>query len=200
MVNLNFKVEERPGKHRFIHDFKPPKGLVCAPFPVFSWATGCPYECHYCYLYLTLRMLPRMTVWTDYGSMAAQVDSWAGKSPVGSCLNAGELADSLAFGDYSLEMLKTVLPVLSRYPGRELYLLTKSTGEVLDGLKPESFVTVGFSVNAEEVGAAYEKGAPLPSERLAGAKRLRNRGWRIKIRLDPMIPVGVLQRKLEIVR
>jgi len=135
-----------------------------------------------------------MTVWTDYGSMAAQVDSWAGKSPVGSCLNAGELADSLAFGDYSLEMLKTVLPVLSRYPGRELYLLTKSTGEVLDGLKPESFVTVGFSVNAEEVGAAYEKGAPLPSERLAGAKRLRDRGWRIKIRLDPMIPVDGWER------
>lgn len=184
----SMKIQERAGKHRFIHPFTPPGGIICQSFPVFSWATGCPYECSYCYLYLTLRMLPRMTVWTDYDAMGKQVERWAEKGP-GIYLNAGELADSLAFGKYSSAMLKTVLPVIKRYPANGLYLLTKSNGEILADIEPVENVTVAFSINAEEVSALYEKDAPLPSERLKGAERLKKLGWRIRVRLDPMIPV-----------
>lgn len=59
-------IEVRPGKHRWIHYFKPPKGIVCHRFPVFSWANGCPYSCAYCYLRQTLhRQQSKMVVWTN---------------------------------------------------------------------------------------------------------------------------------------
>lgn len=185
----SFEIEEREGEHKFIHTFDPPKGIVCSHFPVLSWANGCAYTCAYCYLFLTLRMQKRITVWTNYYKMEAQIKAWMKKAPKGAYLNAGELADSLGLLEYSLFMLETVLPTIE---GTDfgLYTLTKSNGSILKNFKPMNNVVVGFSVNANKVARAYETDAPLPWERLNGAEELKELGWRIRIRLDPMLPIN----------
>lgn len=134
-----------------------------------------------------------MVVWTDYDEMARQVKNWL-RSGSGNYLNAGELADSLAFGKYSRKMLDTVLPLIGNHPQKGLYLLTKSAGELLKDVQPLQNVVVGFSVNADEAGRLYEKDAPLPSERLNGAFNLKQKGWRIRVRLDPMLPIPDWER------
>src|SRR5262249_23895991 len=45
-----------------------------------------------------------------------------------------------------------------------------------------------WSVNAEYVGRRWELGAPLPNRRFASAAKMQDAGWRIRFRLDPMIP------------
>ena len=44
-----------------------------------------------------------------------------------------------------------------------------------------------FSVNSDEVSDIFERGAPLSSERLDCARELKTLGWRVRIRLDPII-------------
>ena len=183
-------IETRTNRHRFIHYFEPPKGLVCSPFPVFSWAAGCPYRCHYCFLNLTLRLLPQIVVWTDYAEMERQIRRWAHKNPEKEeYLNAGELADSLALGRYSKKMLRTVYPVIEGATNKGIYLLTKSEGKVLLDFPPLPNVIVAVSVNAQKVSSLYEKGAPSPLRRLAGIRALKGKGFRVRIRIDPMLPI-----------
>ncbi|MDI6708615.1 MAG: hypothetical protein QME47_06000 [Candidatus Thermoplasmatota archaeon] len=198
----NINIENRIGKHNFIHYFEPKGKFVCRRFPVFSWANGCPFSCRYCYLNLTLRIQRRsakIIVWTNYQEMARQVKKWAAVSSKEEYLNAGELSDALAIADdncsYSQKMLEAVIPCLM--PNRGLYLLTKSAGATLLNFEPNPDVIAAFSVNSETAAKLYEINVPSPTERLAGAKRLRDLGWRIRIRLDPMIPHEGWQRDYE---
>lgn len=219
-------VEERPGPRAFVTYFNPPVGkgdpIICHRFPKLGWAVGCPYSCDFCYLWLTLRTQRQvrlsdfegerpglsleqtcyyhhpMIVWTDYGKMARDVQRWAAaekRSFPGEYLNAGELADALAFGDYSRRMIETVRPYLRE--GRGLYLLTKSTARVLDGLSPDPNIIVAFSVNAPMATALYEKGTPTVYQRIGAALSLRDKGWRVRIRLDPMLPIEGWEKDYE---
>jgi len=53
-------------------------------------------------------------------------------------------------------------------------------------------VWISPSVNAVKTWELFERNTPPPDERLAAARRLKAAGWRIKIRIDPVIPeVGV---------
>jgi DNA repair photolyase len=48
-------------------------------------------------------------------------------------------------------------------------------------------VVVSFSVNHPEAGKRFEAGSAPPEDRLAAATRLKKMGWRVRIRIDPMI-------------
>lgn len=187
------EIEERRGTyHRWIHYYEPPEDVVCFKFPVLSWANGCPYSCAYCYLRQTLwRQKTKMVVWTDYEILERQIGNWLKKRKKVELLNAGELADSLAVGHYSTRMLNHAVAGLDFQEG--LYLLTKGGGAQLgwlaryDGsLWPN--VVVAFSVNADSVARRWETGAASSDMRLARANALKHKGWRVRLRIDPMIP------------
>jgi len=46
---------------------------------------------------------------------------------------------------------------------------------------------VSFSVNSPEAARDHERGAAPVEDRLAAARRLKDAGWRVRMRLDPMI-------------
>ena len=46
---------------------------------------------------------------------------------------------------------------------------------------------VSFSLNAPGAATAHEGGAPPVEERLSAASSLKAAGWRVRIRIDPMI-------------
>jgi spore photoproduct lyase len=54
-------------------------------------------------------------------------------------------------------------------------------------MRPCRNVIVSFSVNAPEAARIHEKGAAPVADRLRAAARLKSRGWRIRMRIDPMI-------------
>jgi spore photoproduct lyase len=55
-------------------------------------------------------------------------------------------------------------------------------------LQPTPQVVFSWSVNAEYVARRWELGAPSPRGRFAAAKRMRDAGWPVRIRLDPLVP------------
>lgn len=198
-------IEERAGKHRWIHYFKPPKGIVCHRFPVFSWANGCPYSCAYCYLRQTLhRQQSKMVVWTNYEAMEREIKNWLKRRKGVELLNAGELADSAAIRCYSTSLLGQALQALSGSEG--IYFLTKGDFRVIKewmggllAVDPSYFqnMVIAFSINADPAAAGWEIGAPTPDARLTAAKILREKGWRVRIRIDPMIPFRGWQKEYE---
>ena len=48
---------------------------------------------------------------------------------------------------------------------------------------------MAFSVNAPEVSAAFERGPPDPLRRVEAAARVKEAGYHLTLRLDPMIPI-----------
>jgi DNA repair photolyase len=82
-----------------------------------------------------------------------------------------------------------LIPLFAAQERHRLIFLTKSTQiqHALD-LTPTSQVVFSWSVNAEHVGKTWEHGTPLPSERFDAAERMKQAGWPIRFRLDPMVP------------
>lgn len=181
--------ERRERKSRFIHlnDTARP-GLVCGPFWALSYYIGCPFECSYCYLQGTFRGKVDPVVYTNREKLLAELDDWLTR-PGNLRLNAGELEDSLAL-DGRIPLVDDLVPRFAAQQRHKLLLVTKSTN-VRRLLKhdPKGQVIVAFSVNAPPVANQFELGAPDPLKRVKAAVRVKDAGYYVALRLDPMIPV-----------
>ena len=172
----------RERKSQFVRLFtKTPPGVRCPHFYELVLSNGCPYDCSYCYLRLTFRGNKGPVLFNNpWECIQAEIE----RSGPG-VFSTGELADSLA-----------VVPLLLRHSveyfrgqkDKYLLLTTKSCNITLfKKIRPTPQVIVSFSVNAPEVSAKYEKLAPSPVARLKAAAGLVELGWRVRIRLDPVI-------------
>lgn len=160
---------------------KTPLGVVCPHFYELILSNGCPYNCSYCYLKLTFRgkCKPNLFV-NEVAQVKKELDSVAS-----GVFSTGELADSLAA---TPPLLPMCLDYFQSQESRYLLLTTKSTRTaILKTRMPSSKVIVSFSVNSPRIARMYEKGAPDPLRRLKAAMELKELGWRVRIRLDPLI-------------
>jgi spore photoproduct lyase len=99
--------------------------------------------------------------------------------------STGELADSLAVEP---PLLPQALDFFAAQRSRVLLLVTKSTRiEPLLRRRPSPQVIVSFSINSPSAAARFERGAPAPSRRLEAARTLKEAGWRVRVRIDPVI-------------
>jgi spore photoproduct lyase len=180
---------ERPRRSKFIRYFdKTPPGIVCPHFHILAHGNGCLFRCAYCYLQLTFRGKVGPTVFTNVGDMLAEVDAFLAREEP-AVLNAGELSDALALDDRT-GLTKELVPRFAAQGRHLLLLLTKSANvDNLLNLDHKGRTVVSFSVNAADVAAKYELGSPSPAERVAAARRAAQAGYRIRFRLDPVIPV-----------
>jgi len=119
---------------------------------------------------------------------------FANRTPM--VLNCGELSDGM-WGEKCVGFYETVLPLFNNPDinphDHKLLILTKSIE--IENLLRYSMknevggnIIVSWSVNAEDVSERYEKGAPSPYVRLEMAKSVRMAGYRVRLRIDPMIP------------
>jgi len=185
---------EKERKSPFIHYFdKTPEGIRCPHFWILSASLGCAYFCKYCYLNLSLRYqkgeLP--IFYSNQDKMVGEVSEWLEKTETPSVLNCGELSDSLAF-EKKLHLLDRLVPLFEKQSKHKLLLLTKSADRDIDFLnfhKPTSQVVLSWSVNCNQVWQDYEKSAPNPFERLSAAYTYMRRGWKVRIRIDPIVPI-----------
>jgi spore photoproduct lyase len=181
---------ERKRYSNFIHFFnKTPPGIVCPHFHILAHANGCPFYCDYCYLRLTLRHYPEPTVFSNTARLFQELRDWLLSQEEPGVLNSGELSDSLAW-DGETALSTNLVPLFETQKRHKLLLLTKSTAvDNILKMDPTPQVIVSFSVNAEAVSGKYELKAPSPGERLAAAGKLKEAGWEVRIRIDPMIPI-----------
>lgn len=179
---MSYIVTRRPRKSSFVKLFdKTPKGVVCPHFFELVLSNGCPFDCRYCYLKLTFRGNSKPTLFNnDWAQVQRQLEN----IPQG-VFSTGELADSLAVVP---PLLEPAICYFQSQQSRYLLLLTKSTNI---GILEKSILTdqviVSFSVNSLSAAARYELGPPDPLRRLEAAWKLKNLGWRVRIRIDPVI-------------
>jgi len=183
-------------RNNFISFFyKTPKNIVCPHFWVFKPIIGCPYQCTYCFLQGTFfgNKAPRLK---DLEKTAKQLEmflSWATSIGLKVLLNVGELCDSLAIPEWTAKVLKTVVPILDKYPGNKLLFLTKAGFNNINFLLKNAsfnrFVIVSFSLNPKNIIEHFEIGTAPLEARLKAAERLQEKGYEIRLRIDPIIPV-----------
>jgi spore photoproduct lyase len=176
----------RERKSKFIKLFdKTPEGVVCPHFYELILSNGCPYDCAYCYLKLTLR-------YHGGGSPILYNNDWdklkreLNKSKPG-VYSTGELADSLAIEPPLLD--DTINYFQSNGDGKYILLTTKSDSgyKRLGSLIPSNNIIVSYSVNSSTNAVKYENKTPSPENRITDAKKLREEGFRVRIRIDPII-------------
>lgn len=191
----------KPRGSNFIRQFGGPgedTQIECFRFWQLVVAGGCPYRCAYCFLQTVpwFRFRPDELyglVYTNVDDMVEEIKKWLA-DPIPKMMIAGELQDGLVFDStYKKTSGKAlthhIIPLFAAQKRHRLIFLTKST-QIQHALElaPTPHVVFSWSVNAEEVGAKWEHGAPLPSERFAAAEKMKKAGWPIRFRLDPMIP------------
>lgn len=179
------KLVFRERKSAFVRLFtKTPPGVRCPHFYELVLSNGCPYDCAYCYLQLTFRGEKRPVLFTNHWQAVCKELEAVGDG----VFSTGELADSLAVVP---PLLSSAVDYFRRQPGKYLLLTTKSCNvSFFKDLEPTPQVIVSFSVNAPDVAARFEKLAPPPLARLKAAARLLEWGWRVRIRLDPVVWEG----------
>jgi spore photoproduct lyase len=174
----------------------PDDRMVCPQFDRLKLASnGCFYACDWCYLKLTYRAsFPFITVRAQYDRIKAQLEKRLSRSPADVIFNCGELADSLAM-EHLTGAAREFIPWFGRAQNGYLYMLTKSdqVEEILD-LPHNGHTILTWSMNEPSVSQTFEIGAPTFDRRLSAALKAREAGYRVRIRLDPVVPVDGWQK------
>lgn len=165
-------------------------GLVCCNYLVASFASGCPFDCSYCFLQEYLANNPAVKIYTNVGDALEEVDRILRAHPYRSFrIGTGELADSLA-----LDPLTGLSPFLVRFfaehPNALLELKTKSDCvEELLTADPKGRVVVAWSVNPTEVIESDERGTASLEARLRAARQVAEAGYRLAFHFDPLVQI-----------
>lgn len=188
----------RPRRTRFVELFRTtPAETVCPNFYVLGHANGCAFQphCEYCYLKSSLWHLKGSHVFTNTDRMLREIRAWIRKDGLETyILNMGNLSDSLVFEPVRplvrelVELFRTEAEARNR--PHSILLVTKgglATCAPLLATKPCANVIISFSLNNSTAARKHEPGAASVPDRLAAARRLRIKGWRVRIRIDPMI-------------
>jgi len=170
-----------------------PTDVVCPHFLELKWAYGCPFDCSWCYLKGTFRFRPDgiKPAFKDPKKVKLHVETFLGEVETPEILNTGEIADSLMRenGDYPFS--KFVISMFEKQKKHKVLFVTKSTNiKNLLEIASTGQVIMSFSLNAKAVAERWEKKAPSLERRIEAAKRLSEVGYEVRVRLDPMVPVG----------
>jgi len=169
-----------------------PDDVVCPHFLELKWATGCPYSCAWCYLQGTFRFL-------DYGKKPhpkafSRVEEhikafFEGDGIRPELLNSGELSDSMITEQRVRPFSRFVMELFETQDMHKILFVTKSPDidNLLECGDPKRTI-VSFSINAERVASRWEK-APAVKDRIEAAGILRDAGFEVRLRIDPMVPV-----------
>lgn len=167
--------------------------VVCPHFFELKWATGCPFDCSWCYLKGTLRFLPQKAKpkVKDYRKIESHVRAFfTDLNHPKEILNTGEIADSLMYENSGKSFSKFIISIFEAQTKHKVLFVTKSTNiKNLLELNSHKQAIISFSLNAEEAAKKWEKGAPKISERIAAAKKVIEAEYETRIRIDPMIPI-----------
>jgi len=169
----------------------PDDRMVCPHFERLKLASnGCFYQCDWCYLKLTYRAaFPFITVRVQYDRIKGQIQKRLSQSTEPVIFNSGELADSLSM-EHLTRAGREFIPWFGQQGNGYLFMLTKSDNvdNILD-LPHNGHTIIAWSMNNDEVSRKFEVGAPSFERRLEAARMVQGAGYRIRIRLDPVVPI-----------
>lgn len=178
--------------------------IYCPHFYELKWATGCPYNCDWCYLKGTFRFraFPRndrrvVPVFKDRSKIERAVKTFIKTAKTPAVLNTGELCDSLMGENQRPPFSEFILDLFKDTPHRVLFL-TKGwqISHFLEHGWQENAI-LSWSINSRQVAHDFEIGAPDPVQRIEAARKVFEQGYEVRFRLDPMVPVEGWQQQYE---
>lgn len=190
-TNVLSRITYKERKTPFIGLFdKTPEGINCPHFWKFATAIGCPFSCSYCFLLKTFKGYTDPKVYTNIDKMLNELRFFL-LTHQNCVLNTGELADSSLLINHKDNILQKIAPLFNEDPNNnKLLLLTKSSN--ISGLlkleNPKNII-ISFSVNTADFIANFEKGTAKVEDRLKSAKIVKERGFEMRLRIDPMVPM-----------
>jgi len=104
-------------------------------------------------------------------------------------LNSGELSDSMITENRVRPFSSFVMDLFQSQDLHRILFVTKSPqiGNLLECADSKKAI-VSFSLNAEPVARRWEKAPPV-RDRIEAAGLLKDAGFQVRIRIDPMVPV-----------
>ena len=166
--------------------------VVCPHFMELKWANGCNFDCSWCYLNGTLRFRPmgKDPYLKNKDKIISHIEEYLRVEETPSVLNSGELSDSLVYEGKNFSLSKDIIPLFKEQKKHKLLLVSKSSN-VSGILKSESQknIIASFSINALPIAKRWEKKAPSPDLRIKAAKKLHDAGYKVRFRIDPMVPI-----------
>ena len=175
----------------------PDPRMGCPEFPkLVLVSNGCPYRCEWCFLKGTYRgVFPFMAVRVRYDEIKQRIRNTVCRPSKPIMFNNGELRDSLAL-EHLTHAAESFIPFFGELPNAYLFMLTKSANiEPILDLAHNGHTIIAWSMNAPEVSQEFEVGAPPFERRLEAARRVQAAGYPVRIRLDPIVPLGDWKRR-----
>lgn len=169
---------------------KAPPDIVCGEFWELRWAFGCPLNCAYCYLRGTYRggMTPSYVKIDHVLKALDEVfndDSFNNGRPA--IINSGELADSLM----NPTLMEKIADKFEEQNKHKLLILTKFGTKNIDFLlkRTRNQTICAWSLNAPKAARLWEASAPSVDDRIEAAKLVKEAGYTVWIRIDPIFPI-----------
>ncbi len=162
----------------------------------FSHMLNCLYDCRYCFLQGMYRSANYL-IFVNYEDFFEEITNTASASTEDSWFFSGYDCDSLAM-DPVTDFMPTALEYFSNHPKSYLEIRTKST-QIRSLLNHEAMpnCVVAFSFSPNNTYKKLEHGVPDINKRIRAMKKLQNNGWRLGLRLDPVIYSPTLQADYE---
>jgi hypothetical protein len=182
--------------------------IVCFKFWQAVVASGCPGECSYCFLqtqqpYRTGMYDLKGTLFENLNDIVPEARHWL-KQQIPAGLIIGENQDGLAF-ESSYKKLLGVTPLELLIPlfndenptGHTLIVLSKFTStSYAEAFGPSPNVVFSWSLSLPTISRKYEKKVASLDARLKKAAALKQKGYRIRFRLDALAPIENWQQEL----
>ena len=159
----------------------------CCGYMVLTPGAGCPLDCSYCVLQAYLNN-PLITLYANLQDMLDELEA-VPELRGGSIrrIGTGEFMDSMAL-EHLTDFASFALPFFRSRPGLVLELKTKTVQiEPLLNLDHGGSYVISWSLNTAGIVAAEEHGAASLDERIAAAKKVIAKGYRVGFHFDPMI-------------
>ncbi|MDZ7374100.1 MAG: hypothetical protein ONB23_09040 [candidate division KSB1 bacterium] len=172
---------------RFLKRCPGTRTYLCCGYYVLNVQVGCPLACTYCALQGYWNA-PAITVYANLECAIDQLENELKRHPRRFYrIGTGELSDSL-FLDATTGISQELVRFFARAPNAVLELKTKlSDVDHLLDLEPRGRVILSWSLNADPVARAEEKGAPSVEERLLAARKAEEAGFRLGFHFDPLV-------------
>lgn len=151
----------------------------------FSPFLNCPFDCQYCYLQGAFRSA-NYVLFVNYEDYLSEIEKKIDMARGSVCFFSGYDADSLALEPKS-RLMESVLPF---FEGKKAFLEIRTKSIFIRPLlerRAMDNVIVAFSLNPQMIIESIEKKTPGLDKRLEAIKKLKEQGWKIGLRFDPVI-------------
>lgn len=176
-------------KGRFLKPCPGQKGSVCCNYWVVEWGLGCPFKCEYCILQNYARA-GDVTLFLNWDDCKSELLDLREKAKGVLRIGTGQFGDPLG--------LESIYPLNAQMiewtkdmPETTLEIKSKSNDvSCIMNAKNAEHVTLGFSLNPDEIVTKFEHGSASLTARLkAAAKAAEEKKCDLAFHFDPIIPI-----------